>query len=423
MNALAQELLVVCKRYLGPAAPAFLHRQLRDIGTDANRIETRQLDAFAEAAMLRAEPLMGPAKAAKLRTGLLGCGMPAPRVSTRDHQLASEAASGLLARGNARGAVAAYRELVMKDGDIASYRGLADALLVAGDRDGAVAALRDGAAARLRANDRASELELLAQAVVIAPVDLVVHRRLAAALANHGDLAGACVEYRRFIDVVVTQGDSRRARLELAYARELLGELPDLLAIVDRLAAGSAPEPRRAVDEARPAPDSPSVRPPAANEPIDFQKAALRRRFRDRGVLTAPRQDVEASLAALVPSGPPLAAAAIAYMRATVLIDARDLRAGEAALDAARRLLTVDRPRAAADILLAYVNAGFAAREAHLVLAEAVRRMGRPDIAEEKCRLVATLHRLDGDANAAGVAESAALAVRAPPRQHASVGA
>lgn len=396
MNALSQQLLTVCKGYLGPAASAFLHRELREVGTDANRVETRQLAQFAETAMIRAEPLMGPGKAAALRTELLRCGQP-PRPAPGDNRLASDAAGSLLTKGRAREAAKAFRELATKHGDVASYRGLAKALLVLEERDAAVQVLREGAALRLRRNDRSGELELLADAVVAAPTDLAIHRRLAAALANHGDLAGACNEYRRFIDAVVERGDTRRAWLELAYGREILGELPQLLAIVDRITVRSAPEPGGAVDDARSAPKG------ATDEPIDFLERAARRRA----------DELETSLASLVPAGPALQAAGIAHMRATVLIAARDARADEATLDAARRLLALDRPRAAADVLLAYINAGLRAREAHLVLAEAIRRLGRSDIAEDKCRLLATLHRLDGDANAAGAAESAALAARA----------
>ena len=39
MNALAQELLVVAKEYLGPAAPAFLSREFKALGVNANTIE------------------------------------------------------------------------------------------------------------------------------------------------------------------------------------------------------------------------------------------------------------------------------------------------------------------------------------------------------------------------------------------------
>lgn len=395
MNALAQQLLGVCKGYLGPAAPAFLHRELREVGTDANRVEARQLAQFAETAMIRAEPLMGPAKAAALRTALLHCGELA-RPAAGDSRLANDAAGSLLTKGRAREAAKAFRELATKHGDVASYRGLAKALLLLDERDGAVQALREGAALRLKRGDRAGELELLADAVVAAPVDLAVHRRLAAALANHGDLAGACDEYGRFIDAALELGDTRRAWLELAYGREILGELPPLLAIVDRITVRSAPEPGGAVDHAK----SGSAR---RNEPIDLMQRAARRRG----------EELETVLAGLVPAGPPQAAAAIAYMRATVLIAARDPRATDATLAAARQLLALDRPRAAADALLAYINAGFRGRDAHLVLAEAIRRLGRSDLAEDKCRLLATLHRLDGDVNAAGAAESAALAARA----------
>ena len=39
MNALALELLGVAKEYLGPAAPAFLSRELHALGVNANNVE------------------------------------------------------------------------------------------------------------------------------------------------------------------------------------------------------------------------------------------------------------------------------------------------------------------------------------------------------------------------------------------------
>src|SRR5437762_1166425 len=82
-----------------------------------------------------------------------------------------------------------------------------------------------------RAGDRASAVALLADAVEIAPSDLASHRRFAAALANQGDLIGACDEYARFVDVALGERDTRRAWLELAYGREALGDLPQLRTI------------------------------------------------------------------------------------------------------------------------------------------------------------------------------------------------
>src|SRR4029077_4606159 len=85
-----------------------------------------------------------------------------------------------------------------------------------------------GAGAFARKNDRVSAVALLGVAVEIAPSDLAAHRRLAAGLANQGDLISACQEYARFIDVSLAQRDMRRAWLELTYGRETLGDLPQL---------------------------------------------------------------------------------------------------------------------------------------------------------------------------------------------------
>ena len=245
----------------------------------------------------------------------------------------------------------------------------------------------------------------------MAPTDLSAHRRIAAALANGGDLVGACAEYRRFVEAVIESGDLRRALLELAYGREILGELPELLALVDRVTARSAPERAHSVDEPR---SSAGAAPVAAaedpNEPIDFQKAALRRRFREPWSLN---DDLDAVIATLGVSGTDAEAATTAHMRATILLGARDSRAPDAVVDAARRLLQLDRPRAAADILLAMVNAGRDALEAHLLLADAIRRLGRNDLADEKLRLVGMLSRFSLGDQAARVVDSADSAASA----------
>jgi tetratricopeptide (TPR) repeat protein len=330
--------------------------------------------------------------------------MPERRPPEGAHRLASDAAASLLEKGRPREAVLAYRELVSRFGDADAYLGLAKAHTASGDRDGAVRVLRDGAAARLRAHDRSEELELLSEAVLIAPTDLTSHRRLAAAMANGGDLAGACAEYRRFVDAVVEAGDLKRALLELSYGRENLGELPELLALVDRVTARSAPERANSVDEPR----SPGGE--EANEPIDFQKAALRRRFREPPSL---KDDLAASLAALEVTGSDAEAAATAHMRAVVLLAARDARAGDASIEAGRRLLELDRPRGAADILLALINVSPDALEAHLLLADAIRRLGRDDIADDKLRLIGLLARIARNDQAARAAESAASAASA----------
>src|SRR5207247_8063019 len=177
---------------------------------------------------------------------------PAPQGRTaavkmpNDPRLASDAAAKLFASGRLRQAETAYRELVAKHGDVDSYGGLARTLVSLEERDAALLALREGAGACARKNDRVSAVALLGVAVEIAPFDLAAHRRLAAALANQGDLISACEEYARFIDVSLAQRDTRRAWLELTYGRETLGDLPQLLAIADRVAAaqgGAKPPP------------------------------------------------------------------------------------------------------------------------------------------------------------------------------------
>src|SRR5439155_21277138 len=158
----------------------------------------------------------------------------------------------------------AYRELVAKHGDAESYGGLARTLVSLQDRDAALLTLREGAAAFARKNDRVNAVALLGVAVEIAPFDLAAHRRLAAALANQGDLISACEEYARFIDVSLAQRDTRRAWLELTYGRETLGDLPQLLAIADRVAAaqgGAMPTPPPPVRAAAPPSTIPAPRP------------------------------------------------------------------------------------------------------------------------------------------------------------------
>src|SRR5439155_8906069 len=168
-----------------------------------------------------------------------------PRVSN-DHRLATNAAAKLFAGGRLRQAEAADRDLVPKHGDADSYTELARTLMSLEDVEAALAVLRDGASALTRKNDRVSAIALLGVAVEIVPTDLAAHRRLAAALANQGDLISACEEYGRYIDVALSHRDTRRAWLELTYGRETLGDLPQLLAIADRVAAaqgGAMPTP------------------------------------------------------------------------------------------------------------------------------------------------------------------------------------
>jgi hypothetical protein len=277
VNALALELLGVAKEYLGPAAPAFLSRELHALGVNANNVERTHILPLAERTRLAASKVMDGKKASEFAQALAQQGRPVEGKVANHHHLASAAAAKLFASGKLRQAETAYRELVSKHGDVDSYGGLARTLVSLEDRDAALLALREGAAAFARRNERVNAIALLGIAVEIAPFDLAAHRRFAAALANQGDLISACQEYARFIDTALAQRDTRRAWLELTYGRETLGDLPQILAIADRVAAaqgGAMPTPpppvRVAATPSAPAPAPVkvvAVTPPPAPAP------------------------------------------------------------------------------------------------------------------------------------------------------------
>ncbi|MEK6208114.1 MAG: hypothetical protein AABM32_10785 [Chloroflexota bacterium] len=470
MNALALELLGVAKGYLGPAAPAFLSRELHAMGVNANNVERTHILPLAERARLAASKVMDNKKASEFAQALAKQGRTAEAKMPNDHRLASDAAAKLFASGRLRQAETAYRELVAKHGDVDSFGGLARTLVSLEDRDAALLTLREGAAAFAKKNDRVNAVALLGVAVEIAPFDLAAHRRLAAALANQGDLISACEEYARFIDVSLSQRDTRRAWLELTYGRETLGDLPQLVAIADRVAAaqgGAKPTPpppvrvaatpsttagvgapdgagapeKRVPDEAaveakhrsalaaavhartRPEASSavvlrnaetmthaersdlmgpadllaragigatPKPRPAAA--PVVAQPAPR------KVVVFTPRPlaELEAELSRQISTGDPAGDAGVAHVRATILIAARDARATETALDAARRLIALHKMEGAADVLLDLIGAGFRDREAQRLLIDVNCELGRRDTAREKCQLLGAAYRLDG---------------------------
>ena len=84
-------------------------------------------------------------------------------------------------------------------------------------------ALKEGAAMLTQAGNRVAALAVMWSAVAIAPTDLGAHRRLAAMLANAGDLDGAANEYARYIEFMIPIGDVGRATMELAYGAKMLG--------------------------------------------------------------------------------------------------------------------------------------------------------------------------------------------------------
>src|SRR5205814_2556818 len=91
---------------------------------------------------------------------------------------------------------------------------------------------------------------------------------------------GACAEYERYVDYALAEGDSRRAWLELTYARETLGDLPDLVRLVDRLVPANAGpvEPVQQVHPVQPQPVAPAARAVAQQvSPPPPQPPAVRR--------------------------------------------------------------------------------------------------------------------------------------------------
>src|SRR2546423_3901392 len=84
-------------------------------------------------------------------------------------------------------------------------------------------ALKAGAGTLTQAGNGVAALAVMWSAVAIAPTDLGAHRRLAAMLANAGDVDGAANEYARYIEFMIPIGDVGRATMELAYGSKVLG--------------------------------------------------------------------------------------------------------------------------------------------------------------------------------------------------------
>lgn len=85
--------------------------------------------------------------------------------------------------------------------------------------------LLSGSNVLLREGNRIAALALLWAAVALDPVDLTAHRRLAAVLANSGDLHGALEEHARYREFLRARGEFEALRNEVAYAAATLGEI------------------------------------------------------------------------------------------------------------------------------------------------------------------------------------------------------
>lgn len=119
-------------------------------------------------------------------------------------------------------------------------------------------ALKDGAAMLTQAGNRVAALAVMWSAVAIAPTDLGAHRRLAAMLANAGDLDGAANEYARYVEFMLPIGDVGRAAMELAYGAKVLGAHPALHEAAEKVV--TAVRALVAGDAVAPAPTLPAPR-------------------------------------------------------------------------------------------------------------------------------------------------------------------
>ncbi len=309
-------------------------------------------------------------------------------------------ASGLkhLQRGKLRQAEEQFRYLVAKfpraDG---GYRGLARVQVELGDRPAALGVLRDGAAALARAGERPAAIELLREAVGLDPLDLAAHRRLAAALALAGDVAGAAAEYDRFALAELAAGDPERARLEATYALDTLGAVPALRALATSLGIEV------------PAASRPAPAPPAAGDAVIVRPTTV---ASERAATSRPREGpretgyppkaggspagreglggTARSSTTEIPPPPPASTIdpLVLEARAMALIASRDRNAGPAAVEAARALAAKGKMHAASDLLLDLIASGIAVHEAERELVAVSRGLGRDDIADERERLL-----------------------------------
>jgi tetratricopeptide (TPR) repeat protein len=114
-----------------------------------------------------------------------------------------------------------------------------------------------------------------------------------------------------------------------------------------------------------------------------------------------PTISIDQQLSALPMIGSGVDGAAVVASRAALLTSARDPRATEAVIDAARRLLALGKLQSASDVLLDYIGHGFTDREAQRLLIEVDCAIGRRDVAKEKCGLLSQAYRLDGHGDVA----------------------
>jgi thioredoxin-like negative regulator of GroEL len=137
-----------------------------------------------------------------------------------NYQVALKEGLKSLEQGRLRQAEQSFKYLVDKfPGAEGGYRGLAKVHFEQEDRAGALRVLRDGAGALTKSGERSAAIGLLRQAVALDSRDLATHRRLAAALALAGDTDASVQEYARFIRDLRDNGETARAKNEVAWAK------------------------------------------------------------------------------------------------------------------------------------------------------------------------------------------------------------
>lgn len=320
------------------------------------------------------------------------------------------------------------------------YRGIAKVRLEQSDRPGALTSLRHGAAKLAKAGEHAEVVALLTEALTLDPLDLAAHRRLAAAQALAGDMDAATAEYARYARAI-SFTDPSAAQRETRYGLDSLGPQPGLVALAHEVGldiASLATPPRSAS-----APSQAEQLPPGAIPGLPRRErrdpastgdprpsvldqlvlgAAAPESATEPAAFTAPADAVQAADAAhaeqvpqreRVPE-PPLddnEDAMVAEERAAQYIAAKDPRAAQAALVAARHFIADGRTNAASDLLLQLIASGLADHQAQRLLVDVVSSIGKRDVARAKCALLAEALRLDGQAELAVEVERLAQAV------------
>ena len=308
------------------------------------------------------------------------------------------------------------------------YRGVAKVRLEQADRSGALTVLREGAARLAKAGEHGGVVALLTEALGLDALDLAAHRRLAAAHALAGEMEAASAEYARYAHAI-SATDPAGAQRETRYGLDSLGPQPGLLSLAREVG----------LDVAAPADTAPPSQP-TAPRPLGAIPGIPRRERADpvpeidpRTALfdsfapPAPPETPDAATDAVAPTPPawtqpqrPRVAEPplddnedlfAAEERAAQYIAAKDPRAAQTALIAARHFIAAGRTNAASDLLLQLIASGLADHQAQRLLIDVVSSIGKRDVARAKCALLAEALRLDGQADLAVEVERLAQAV------------